>query len=178
MRQTSLKPRFGCEPGSCGDTRAEKRRSGGRVSDVRPAGTPRPGRRSFPPRQVSWLAGLSFGPVFPGPCGPSDTQWTSARRLQLRGQRRHCPAIDLSAPASLFSSRYCDSRDRDHYIQSLCGTLESTNRLSYAQGPERLSNGTLRVHRSDRLLTLRSFGSLSAQICRDILLAAQPSSPP
>jgi hypothetical protein len=40
------------------------------------------------PWQVSWLAGHRLSPVFPAPYGSSDLWWTSARRLQLRGQLR------------------------------------------------------------------------------------------
>src|SRR5215469_11646703 len=44
---------------------------------------------------------------------PSDTQWTSARRLQLRGQRRPCPK---AAPASLLALDFAIRENRDYHI--------------------------------------------------------------
>jgi len=37
---------------------------------------------------VSWLAGRCLGPAFPGHDRPQWHGWTSARRIQLRGQLR------------------------------------------------------------------------------------------
>jgi hypothetical protein len=63
-------------------------------------GTPgHPARGRFSSRQVSWLAGRRFCPSSQGP-RPPVTCWTSSRRLQLRGQRRHLTGFPLSLGAS------------------------------------------------------------------------------
>ena len=72
-----------------------------------PSGHPAGGRSCS--RQVSWLAGRCTHSAFPGQLA----QWLNrmnARRLQLRGQPRHCwqPFV-ASAPNSHLSSQFSES---------------------------------------------------------------------
>jgi len=50
-------------------------------------------------RQVSWLAGHYLHPAFPKPEGFSGAIGMKARRLQLRGQLRHCHYLAHRIPS-------------------------------------------------------------------------------
>jgi hypothetical protein len=106
-----------------------RRRNNTPVSAVAVAFCPRPRRqmrqllvrhRSTPPdafardhdrQQVSWLAGYRFGPTFPETLSiPSGIIWSSAIRLQLRGQPRtyvlaHTHRIPLVSPFGHYRSQ-------------------------------------------------------------------------
>ncbi|TWB89442.1 hypothetical protein FBZ93_116160 [Bradyrhizobium macuxiense] len=64
-------------------------------------------------RQVSWLAGPSCRPAFPK-LALQWLKWTMARRLQLRGQRRHRTGFPLSFERNCLSKNHDEVTYRQH----------------------------------------------------------------
>jgi hypothetical protein len=104
-------------------------------------------------QQVSWLAGCRFRPPSQKPVGPQWCYWSSAIRLQLRGQPRTCLSqqthrIPLVSPFEHYQSQAW------HRIGT-ASTIESTRRRATPEkNCDRGFLTTAAFHRSDR----RDFG--------------------